>query len=322
MTKIYTLEQIRDVVDSVDFTQAIEDGFVAYSEGKVVVPPVGELTFEDPPGDTHIKYGYIRGGDYYVIKIASGFYKNLDLGLPSSSGLMLMFSQKTGILDTILIDEGYLTNVRTAIAGQVAARYLAPTQVTKIGVFGTGTMARMQVEYLRPVTDCRHVVVWGRSEESLQRYKRDMEEKGYHVETTTEARDVAGSCNLIVMTTPSRVPLLSAELVKAGTHITAMGSDTAEKQELDSEILGMADMVVADSIVQCHERGEIARAMENGDLPADRIVELGNVIAAGGRGRTSDAQITVADLTGVAIQDIQITKAVCEALSEQTEMKN
>ena len=98
MANVYSADQIRAAVDEIDVTPLIEEGFVAYSEGRVVVPPVGELTFEDPPGDTHIKYGYIRGDDAFVIKIASGFYANPTLGLPSSSGLMLLFSQQTGQL--------------------------------------------------------------------------------------------------------------------------------------------------------------------------------------------------------------------------------
>ena len=124
MTKIYTLEQIKQASAALDFSPAIEAGFVAYSNGQVVVPPVGELTFEDPPGDTHIKYGYIKGDEIYVIKIASGFYENAKFNLPTGSGLMLVFSQQTGELLTILLDEGYLTNVRTAVAGEIVARYM------------------------------------------------------------------------------------------------------------------------------------------------------------------------------------------------------
>ena len=152
MTNIYTLEQIKRAVETMNFSTEIEKGFVAYSNGQVVVPPVGELIFEDPPGDTHIKYGYIKGDEYYVIKIASGFYQNVKINLPSSSGLMLVFSQKTGVLETVLLDEGFLTNVRTAVAGEIVAKYMAPEKVTTIGVFGTGTMARMQVQILESVT--------------------------------------------------------------------------------------------------------------------------------------------------------------------------
>ena len=314
MTKIYTLEQIQQATAGLDFSAAIEAGFVAYSNGQVVVPPVGELTFEDPPGDTHIKYGYIKGDESYVIKIASGFYQNAKFNLPTGSGLMLVFSQQTGELQTILLDEGYLTNVRTAVAGEIVARYMAPQEVTAIGVFGTGTMARMQVEILKSVTDCRRVVVWGRSDESLATYRDDMQRAGYDVQTTRDAGEVADACNLIVMTTASVTPLLQARQVKPGTHITAMGSDTLDKQELDPQILRSADIVVVDSLSQSQERGEVYKALLSGDLKMDKVLELGSAIASGKRIRTSDEQITVADLTGVAVQDIQIARVVGAAL--------
>jgi len=314
MTKIYTLEQIKNVVETMDFSTEIEQGFIAYSNGQVIVPPVGELIFEDPPGDTHIKYGYIKGDEYYVIKIASGFYQNVKINLPSSSGLMLVFSQKTGALETILLDEGFLTNIRTAVAGEIVAKYMAPKEISTIGVFGTGTMARMQVQALQTVTNCKRLMVWGRSESSLEAYKNDMEADGFEVNTTMESIDVTEASNLILMTTPSSMPLIDVSQIKKGTHITAMGSDTAEKQELDTKILLMADIVVADSLTQCQERGEVYKALLTNDLKLDRVIELGHAIKSSNRIRTSEDQVTVADLTGVAVQDVQIAKVVSAAL--------
>lgn len=316
MTCVYTLEQIKNVCRDLNFSPAIEAGFAAYSRGQVVVPPVGELSFVQPPGDTHIKYGYIKSDDCFVVKIASGFYDNVKNGLPSNSGVLLIFSQKTGFLQTILLDEGYLTDVRTAIAGQIAAKYLAPSTVTVIGVLGTGIQARMQVSYLRSVTPCREVVVWGRSEEALQRYQKDMIPLGFHVTTTREIADAAARCNLLITATPSQCPLLEAEMIRPGTHITAMGADTPHKQELATGILAQADLVVADSIPQCLERGEIAKAVQARQIAKEDIVELGAIITGDSRGRTSDQQVTVIDLTGVAVQDIQIAKAVNDALTK------
>ncbi len=314
MTCTHELDQIKIITSKLDFTKEIEAGFIAYTEGRVVVPPVGDLTFEDPPGDTHIKYGYIKNDDYYVIKIASGFYQNPKIGLSSSTGLMLLFSQKTGMLISILNDQGFLTDVRTAIAGKIAAKYLASKNIEEIGVFGTGIQARMQVTYLQSVTECKNIRVWGRSQDSLEKYRQDMEKDGYQVKTTANASDITDHCQLIIMATASKQPLIKADQVRPGTHITAMGSDTAEKQELESQILQKADIVVADSIEQCVVRGEIHKALKSGCLKREDICELGAVIVNQQRQRTSDDQITVADLTGVAVQDLQIAKIVHEAL--------
>lgn len=317
MVEIYNLDQIKEVLKDFDPIQDIEEGFVAYSQGKTVIPPIGELLFKDPPGDMHIKYGCIIGAEYYVIKVASGFYENYKLNLPNYDGLMLVFSQKTGFLLSILLDEGHLTNIRTAAAGAIAAKYLAPKNITKIGIFGAGVQGRMQLEYLRQVTPCTEVYTWGINSQEIEAYKQDMEAKGYSVHPTFDAEEVAVNCNLIVTATPAKKPLLRADQIRPGTHITAMGSDTPEKNELEPEILRKADIVVADSLSQCQSRGEISKALEAGAINMEKIVELGTLISNPELHRSSDEQITIADLTGVAIQDIQIAVAVYEALTSQ-----
>ena len=312
--KTYSLNEIKSALEGVDLIPLIEAGFVAYSEGRSVVPPVGELVFKDPPGDVHIKYGYIKGDDYYCIKIASGFYENEEVGLPGGSGMMLLFRQKTGESVCVLHDEAYLTDVRTAVAGAISAKYLALKEVSAIGVIGSGRQARLQVEYLDGIVDCKNVAVWGRTPEKVDRYQNDMITKGYVVTVCDSPSEVAERSNLIITTTTATEPLLSADDISFGTHITAMGSDTHEKRELDGGVLAKADLVVADSIPQCRERGEIAWCLREGAIAEGDILELGNVINGQSPGRTSEDQITVADLTGVAVQDIQIATAVYGAL--------
>lgn len=310
--KIITLDQIKTILSDIDLVPDIEEGFRLYSAGQAVVPPVGELLLDK--GEVHIKYGYLQGGKYYVIKIASGFYDNPKLGLSSSSGMMLVFSQDTGEPAAILLDEGYLTNIRTAVAGSIAAKYLAPKRVDRIGIVGAGIQGRLQLRYLRKVTPCRDVLVWGLSESELNAYVNDMKPAGYRIETTMEPTEILRSCNLVVTATPSTEPLLMVENLKAGTHITAVGSDTPHKQELDSRILARADLVVADSIVQCLVRGEIHQAINAGLLSEEQLVELGLVISGEAPSRSDEAQITIADLTGVAVQDIAIAMAVLKPL--------
>ncbi len=314
MSKFYDLAQIKDVLKKLQPIQEIEEGFVAYSQGRAVIPPVGEMIFKKPPGDVHIKYGYIVDDDYYVVKIASGFFESPSSNRYTSNGLMLLFKKGTGELACTLLDECHLTNVRTAAAGAVVAKYLAPKQVDCIGIMGAGTQGRMQLEFLESVIDCKDVMVWGMNQKELDEYRADMEPLGFSIRTTLRAEDIAAHCNLIVTATPSKSPILSADLIRKGTHITAMGSDTPEKNELDPRILQKADIVVADSISQCLLRGEIHQALKSGVLEKERIVELGNVIVDPELQRTSEEQITIADLTGVAVQDIQIAKAVYHAL--------
>ena len=314
MPVVVPLADIKTALAAIDPLPLIEAGFVAYSRGRAVVPPVGELVFDDPPGDVHIKYGYIRDGEVYVIKVASGFPDNLRLGLPSGDGLMLVFDRRTGVLRAVLLDEGHLTNLRTAAAGAVAAKYLAPADVTAVGILGAGVQGRMQLDWLRRVRRFDRAVVWGLDEAELAAYRRDMEGPGLAVRTTLRAEDVAAAANLIVTCTPSTTPLLRAEWIRPGTHITAMGSDTAGKQELDPAILARAGRVVVDSLSQSELRGEVYRAVAAGAIGRDKPVELGRVIEEPALRRASPEEITVADLTGVAVQDIQIAQAVWDRI--------
>lgn len=311
--KIIKLDQIKNVLQGIDIFSVIEKGFAAYTKGDAIVPPVGELLFKNPPGDVHIKYGYILNDEYYVIKIASGFYENPKLNLPSSNGLMLVFNQKTGILCSILLDEGHLTDIRTAAAGAVVAKYLAPRKVKKIGIVGTGIQAKLQLQYLKDVVSCKEVIVFGRNDHHLAEYKTEMEDYGFHVKFTKNIEEVTSACNFIITTTPSASPLLFENQIKKGTHITAVGADTSEKQELDENIFKNADIIVADSISQCIERGDISHAIRKKIINQSQILELGNILSGKNKIRENDEQTTIADLTGVAVQDIQIAKLVFEA---------
>ena len=314
--KILYCDEIKTIVRGLDLLPLIKKGFVAYSEGRSVVPPVGELSFKDPPGDVHIKYGYITGDEYYVIKIASGFWNNEQLGISNGQGMMLLFKQQTGQCEAILLDDAYLTDVRTAVAGAICAELFA-NEVNCIGVLGTGLQARMQVQYLKNITSCHKVLVWGRNRKKMEIYQKDMVRLGFQVDLSSAPKEVAKECNLIITTTASTVPLLSSINIQPGTHITAMGSDTLTKQELEVDILSMADLVVADSIAQCKERGEIFHGLTSGSITKDEIVELGSILNGSQAGRSSPDQITVADLTGVAVQDIQIAAAVHKAYKEK-----
>ena len=124
---------------------------------------------------------------------------------------------------------------------------------------------------MKSIVDCHDVLVWGTGQEELDQYKKDMEEEGFHVDVTLDTSEIVKQCNLIITVTPSKIPLISGDELLKGTHITAVGSDTVEKQELDASILEKADVVVADSIEQCMRRGEIYKAMEASAINKEKV---------------------------------------------------
>ena len=312
--QLISREEIVAALDVPRAIQLIEEGFVALSAGKVTMPPVGHLDMQDPPGECHIKYGHIHGDEFFAIKLATGFYENAAQGLPSGSGMTIVFSAKNGFPEVLLDDAGYLTDVRTAMAGCICAKYLAPGKISAIGIIGAGLQARLQLEYLQYATDCKDVIVWARNSEQAQSFQETMSEKGFSINIAETPEELCDRSNLIVTNTPATDPLLQADWIAPGTHITAVGSDGAGKQELDAQVYSKTDLCVVDSVPQCVLLGESHYAIEAGIIDESALVELGEIIAGDAPGRTDDSQITVADLTGVAVQDIQIAKAVLLAI--------
>lgn len=310
MTRVLDWKRIAAALEEIDLVSAMERAFVAYSEGRAVVPPVGELLLDDPRGEVHIKYGYVRDEPGYVVKVASGFPGNVARGRSPNDGLMLLFDRETGAPEVVLLDGGRLTDLRTAAAGAVAAKYLAPARVERIGLLGTGVQARLQLEHLRGVTDCREVLAWGRDAARLDACLADLRALGFTAAGASSPAEVGDTCDLIVTTTASETPLL--ESVRPGAHVTAVGSDTPTKQELSAELVGRMDVLVVDSRSQAALRGEVARATEAGTARLVDAIELGEVIA-GATGRTRPDQTTLTDLTGVAVQDLAIARAVAES---------
>ena len=312
---VLTQPEIKKLLKTIDLEKVIKEGFISYSNNLAIIPPVGELLFTEPPGEVHIKYGYIKNDKYYVIKIASGFPNNTDLELSNGQGMMLLFDQKTGKPISILLDGGYLTDVRTAIAGKICAKEFS-NKITGIGVIGTGTQAKIQLEYLSSITECKKVFLWGRSVEKAQEFKKNMIKYGFNIKISPSINFLSKNCNLIISATSSTKPLLLKEHLRRGMNIIAVGSDTELKRELGPGILSSADLIITDSLSQCRLRGEISHSLKNNEIKIDDIIELGKVLDKTRKGRTQNKQIIVTDLTGVAVQDIKIASNVFEAFLE------
>jgi len=310
MTAVYSRREIEQVIEPQQVIAAVERAFIEYSNGQAVIPPVGQLDFDDPPGDCHIKYGYLKRGSTFTVKIATGFWKNPDRGLPSSNGVVLVFSTETGELLTIFQDEGFLTDMRTAAAGAVAAKYLAPPEIGCIGIIGAGVQARLQLDYLRQVTPCRRVKLWARAAERA----RAVRVPGFDIEVVASPAEVAAGSTLIVTTTASRNWLLGAADVKPGTHITAVGADGGGKQELEPALFALAGIRAVDSLSQCSQYGDSAFALEHGVIELKDLVELGRVIQDPLLRRRTGQDVSIADLTGVAVQDMAIAELALRGL--------
>jgi len=322
---IFHEEEIRNFVKvNSKAIEIVEDGFSALAKGNVTLPPIMRVDLPEHHGEVDVKTAYIKGLDSFAIKISSGFFNNPSLGLPSLSGMMILFQTRTGLTESILLDNGYLTDVRTAAAGAVAAKYLAKSQVKCVGVIGTGVQARYQIEALSYVRDFRTIYVYGRNEESVQSYAKDMELKlGKKVIVAKSVEEVVKESEIVITTTPSTEPLIKAEWLHPGLHITAMGSDAEHKQELESSIFKQADIVLCDVKAQCFRLGELHHALEQNILSVEdsTILEIGELTAGLKKGRQNDQQITVCDLTGTGVQDTVIARFANSQLVEYKKLQ-
>ena len=337
--KLYTLEEINKAISKPSFEpeliDAIEKGFVKLERGDFFACPIQTMglppfpfvqNLEGYAAQTCVKSGYFKGQDYYVIKVASG-------GHPmENSGLMQVYSQKTGKMEALLLDDGVLTEIRTAAVGALAAKLLAPKNIRAIGIVGTGIQARYQLQMLPNVTDCRTIWVWGRNPSKAQTFKEEIERTttaiggGWQVSIAKSADLLLQECDLIITTTCAREALLgtttslgSSSIRERGLHITCIGADAPGKMELDPTLIAKADLLVADTVQQTVERGEFQGVVRDGIVEKSAIVSLGSLITQVGlhRKEEDDPRLTIFDSSGVALQDCVVSQMTYDTLRQQ-----
>lgn len=286
----------------------VEQAFRLLATADVVMPPIVSFEVPDFNGEVDMKSAYVPGIDSFAIKMSTGFFDNPKIGLPSLSGLMVLFSAKTGLVEAVLLDNGYLTDIRTAAAGAVAAKWLSREDSTTAGIIGSGLQARLQLKALTLVRPIERAVIWGRDEEKASVCAADCaRDFGIDACVVSTIDAVMAESDVVVTTTPSTEPLVLASQLRPGQHITAMGSDTDYKVEIDPAALAAADLYVCDRVAQCETRGELRAALEVLAVGADvQWPELGDIIAGKMPGRTDNGQITICDLTGTGVQDTAI----------------
>lgn len=289
---------------------AVREAFRRLSAGDAVQPPVMRIDVPEHNGEVDVKGAYIRGLDSFAVKMSSGFFDNPKRGLPTAGGLMVLIDAETGVPRAVLLDNGYLTDVRTALAGAVAADALARAEVDTVAVLGAGSQARWQLRALRLVRWPRRALVWARRPAEAERCAREVrEELGMEVEAVEDAEHAVSVSDLVVTTTPATQPILRAAWLHPGLHVTAMGSDAEHKQELEADVLRRADVLVSDRRPQGLVIGELRSAQAAGvDVGDERVAELGEVLSGARPGRASSDQITVCDLTGTGVQDTAIAR--------------
>lgn len=303
---ILTEADLRALVPlDLEAVDCIDEAFRALATEPVAMPPVLRLDIPPMRGEVDVKTAWIPGIDHFAIKISPGFFGNAALGLPSTNGLMVVLSARTGLAEALLLDNGYLTDIRTAAAGAAAARALSREDSQTAAILGAGMQARLQLQALtlvRPLTGAR---VWARDPDAAARFAGDMTDRlGFPVDAAATVEDAVAGADIVMTTTPTAQPLLHR--VAPGTHVTAMGSDAPHKNEIAPALVAAA-RYIPDRLAQTRIQGELHHAISAGLIPAEaEFPELGEILAGHPPGRTDARQITLADLTGTGVQDTAI----------------
>jgi len=288
--RILELEQIRGRIDDDAVILRMREALIAHARGESSTPMPMHLDTLNG-GEVHMKSSYRRGGKYFALKMASTFHG-------TGNGMMMLCSAETGKPVAYLADQGHLTDVRTAAVAAMVARELGRRD-TSIGILGTGIQARLTARFHRRVLPIQKTFVWGRDAAKAEKCAEEI--GGIAVGSPSE---LAASTRLIVTCTASRAPLLLARDLQPGTHISAVGADSAGKQELDPEILRAAELLLVDSLAQCEKLGELQHALDQ----RRRAVEIGEFCE-----RPRAAQSSVADMTGLGVEDLFIAETIHEA---------
>jgi ornithine cyclodeaminase/alanine dehydrogenase-like protein (mu-crystallin family) len=301
--------EIRDLVDAGTARPAIEDAFRALHRGEATLASVISLPFRDPQGVAHIKAGHLHEDGVWTVKVSTDFDPG-DGGAMLHSGLMLVVSAIDGTLVGVLGDNGFLTELRTGAAGAVAADLLARRDVTTTAIVGAGSQARYQLEALVQVRPIDLVQVASRSRERARTFVDEIVNLGLAARLCDSVQEAVRGADIVITTTPSTVPLVEADWLDAGTHVTAVGSDEPSKHELAPDVLARASVVAVDDRRQAASFGELHHAIEAGMRTEENAVTLGELLEGVVPGRVRDEDITVADLTGVGVQDAAIAALV------------
>lgn len=309
MHKIFVLseEDTKQLLELEEVIEAIENVYKEKSSGSGKVFPLVFHEFEKGVADMDIKSGTLDKMGVYGLKLVSWFGNNPSKGLPSLSGIVMLFDSSTGLpIGTISAE--HMTGMRTGAAGAIGAKYLARNNSEVMLMVGSGHQASYQIRAMQTVIKgLKKVFVYDPINfESAKGFISKFEYKLDSIEyiPVQDLETSVANSDIIVTATPSKKPLIMKDWVKAGTHFSCMGSDMSGKQEIDENILKSAKLFT-DDILQSVSVGEFEVGINNGTITKEDIIcEIGDVLNGEYDGRTSDNDITVFDSTGIGLQDI------------------
>jgi alanine dehydrogenase len=221
--------------------------------------------------------------------------------------LVLLFDTVSGSLLS-LMQADHLGRIRTGAASGIATKYLALPEASRMGLIGTGRQARTQLQAIAQVRKLTGVKVFGRNQDRLQSFCREMsEELGISVEPASSAEDATRFGEIVTTATSAPTPVVFGESLQPGAHINAIGANSANRRELDDEAVRRASLIAVDFLEQSRkESGDLIQGLANIGRSWDDVIELHSVVTGKHAGRTSADQITLFKSHGIALWDVSV----------------
>jgi len=308
MAKKFRVLNRREVEQTLSMSEVLELVEKAFEERglkRVQMPPKAYLFFSKFGGDLRVMPAYLEGMDQAGVKLVNVHPSNpTKYGLPTLLATIVLFDPETGVPISIMDGTG-ITAMRTAAASGVATKHLARKDARVLGIIGAGYQGPFQLEALNEVMKIEAVKIFdmvGKKADDLAAMAR--EKFGLDVSSVAAAEEAVRGSDVLVTATPSKTPIVQSEWVAKGTHINAIGADAPGKEELEAAILSRAKIVI-DDWEQASNSGEINVPLSKKIITRANIyAEIGEIVAGAKPGRVSQDEITVFDLTGLAIHDV------------------
>ena len=309
-------DDARRLVRLSDAMQAVRDVFVSMAQGTSRNFPVVREKLPEIGGTFGVKSGLYFSKGMVGLKAGGYWPGNTLRGIKNHQSTTLLCDAESG-RPVGLVAANYLTALRTAAAAALATDALARRTVETLGVIGAGAQALPQIEAQAAVRPFRRVLVASRNHAHAQEVAAAVRGLVSHAEAA-DFRTATEEADVLLTLTPAADPVVQSSWVRAGTHVNAMGADTAGKGEIEPQLLVRA-RVYFDEWEQAKSIGECQRAVAMGLLSRESTIgPLGDVLSGAATGRQSDEDVTVFDSTGVALQDIAIAAlALDRARSER-----
>lgn len=329
--QVVSLSQIQPLLSLPQAIAAVKAGFIQHARGLVMCPEPMQILFHSAQGalqaDCHVKSAYrdnlgaCSSSDtpYFVIKVASGFYRNPEQGLPVNNGHVMVMCARTGQALAILQDQGWLTAQRTAAAGALAAALKPLESHQWVGVLGTGLQAELQALAIHSHMTIAGIRVYGRNPKKAQALCAKLLAQGITAVPEPDIRSLCHHSATVVTTTPATAPVITVEHLPESLHIVAVGADSPGKSEICPQVFATATQVVTDDHQQCLAHGDFGNAVAAGTIDADADRSLGDCLTCEAVQQQWPKQgVTIVDLTGVGVQDLAVASEVMRGLENQT----